>query len=276
MTISWFTFTIGRAVFACALSYFLYWAPPFLLLRAIPWSPRSIDGWFLFFTLQVMLFLAIASALRAPVVSAGRVGLRADGVGAVCWLLFAGALLGALVAMTVISTSDARSVGFTVANGLGGLASDFPHAGAAGGAIRNFILAPIFEEFLFRVLILGFLLRRAPPWLALVITTVIFASAHSSWILSGVIGLAYGLLYLRYRSVWLCVLAHGGENLLMAVGVPLAVAHLHEVGVVSPVRENLLVLQLCWLGVILFCVWMFLRSVIGKDRGKAMLLTPST
>jgi len=278
MTTSGFTSTLGRAVFAYALVCCLYWAPPFALLHAIPWLPRSVDGWFILFALQVILFLAFAFALKAPVVAAGRVGLHADGVRAVCWLLLAGALLGALVAVTIIATSDASSVGNTVSDGLRDLARDFPHSGVAGGAIRTFLLAPIFEEFVFRFLILGFLLRRSPPWLALVITTAIFASAHPSWILSGLGGLAYGLLYLRYRSVWLCALAHGGENLLLARGVPLAVAHLHEVGVLNPapVRDYLLVLQLCWFSAVLFCVWMFVRSVIGKERFKEMLLSPST
>jgi len=276
MKTPWFIATLGRAVFAYALVRFLYWAPAFLLLHSIPWMPRFIDGWFLFLVLQGALFLAVAFALRVPVVSEAQAGWSAGGLRAVCWLLSAGALLGALVAMTAISISDAASIGLKVSDGLEGLARDFPHAGVAGGAIRNFVLAPIFEEFLFRVLVLGFLLKRAPPWLALVITTVMFASVHESWISSTVIGLAFGLLYLRYRSVWLCALAHGGQNLLLAAGTPIAVAHLYEIGVLVPVRENLLVLQLCWLSTILFCLWMFLRSVIGKDRGKAMLLSPST
>jgi membrane protease YdiL (CAAX protease family) len=194
--------------------------------------------------------------------------VTAAGARAVFWLLSGEVLFALLGAVTVISTSDAGAVGFTVANGVRGLTRDFPHSGLAGGMLVKVVLGPAFEELVFRVFLLGFLLRPVRPWLALLISTAVFASVHSSWLYAAFGGLVYGLLYLRYRNVWLCIVAHAANNLIVSTGAPILVAHLHELGVLSPVRENLLALQLSWAVVVLACFAMFLACLFRNDNGR--------
>lgn len=267
---------LTRASASAAFVYLLYWAPPFLLVRVIPWLPASVDPWFLAFALQAALLLGTVLVFGLPRSSVASVGVSAGGLRAVFWLLSGAALFALLGAVTVISTSDAASVGFTVSNGLRGIARDFPHSGLIGGVIRSAVLGPVFEEFLFRAFVMGFLLRPARPWVALILSTALFATLHQSWVYSALGGLVYGLLYLRYRSVWLCILAHAGNNLLVATGAPILVAYLHELGMLNAVRENLLLLQLSWCVVALACLSMFLVCLVGNGRGKAMLLSRSS
>lgn len=254
---------VVQTVLAAGIVYFLYSAPELLLLPAIPWLPSYIDAAFLISAVQLSLFLCTALILGVPLLAACRIGASAAGVRAVFWLLSGEVLLALLVAVTIISTSDA--VGFRVADGLQALARDFPVSGSVGGALRVFVLGPVFEELLFRALILGWVFRTSPPWFGLAVTTALFASLHSSFLLSGIGGLVYGLLYLRYRSVLLCILAHAGSNTFAAHGVPMLIAHLHETGVIGPIRGNLLLIQLTWFLAVVACFWMFVRCL--RDKG---------
>lgn len=262
--------TVASVVVICLLYPLL----PFLLVRIIQWLPTSVDAWFIVHALQAMVFVIVASLFRLPLAafSLGDVGGNAAGMRAVFWLLSAEVLLAVLGAVTAVSSSDAQASGFTVAQGLHALAREFPHSGVAGAALRNFVLAPVLEEFIFRAFLLGFLLRPVRPWLALLISTALFVSVHGSWPTAVFGGVVYGLLYLRYRNVWLCVLAHAGNNLLVATGVPMLIAHLHEVGVLHPIRGSLLALQLSWVAVVLACFGMFLACLLRKDEGQPLLV----
>jgi len=83
-----------------------------------------------------------------------------------------------------------------------------------------FVIATI-EEFFWRGLVLRSLAARdflaarfAPvPWLALIVSAVIFGAEHSRWIAGIIVGLVYGLLYLRTRDIWAAVFAHVVTNL---------------------------------------------------------------
>ena len=256
---------LWRTAVSAALVWLLFLAPSALLIRALRWFPASIDPWFNVFALQAAFFGVAAVLLRLPLVSLARGGACAVGMRAVCWLLSAEVLLAVLGAVTAISTSDAAAVGFTVANGLLSVTREFPRTGLAGAALRNVVLAPMFEEFSFRVFLLGFLLKPLRPWLALLISTALFVLVHSSWVTAAFGGVVYGLLYLRYRNVWLCILAHAANNLLVATGIPMLIAYLHEIGVLHPLQGSLLVLQLSWVVVVLACLAMFLACLRRKD-----------
>jgi membrane protease YdiL (CAAX protease family) len=239
------------------------------------WFPTSIDPWFTIFGVQVALFVIVAALLRFRFASLVAVGASAAGMRAVFWLLSAEVLFAVIGVVTLVSTSDAGAVGFTVANGLQSLTRELPRSGLAGAALRNVVLAPMFEEFVFRALLLGFLLKPLRPWLALLISTALFASVHTSWLTAVFGGVVYGLLYLRYGNVWLCILAHAANNLVVAVAVPMLIAHLHEIGVFHAVQGNLLVLQLSWAAVVLACFAMFLACLARKDDARRLLLTRS-
>jgi CAAX prenyl protease-like protein len=83
-----------------------------------------------------------------------------------------------------------------------------------------FVIATI-EEFFWRGLIMRALAGRdflkvqfSPvPWLALIVSAAIFGVEHNRWTAGVIVGLAYGLLYLRTRDIWSAVLAHVTTNL---------------------------------------------------------------
>ena len=78
------------------------------------------------------------------------------------------------------------------------------------------VLAPIGEEFLFRGIILRGLLARMRPWRAIGLTTFLFAAMHlNPWqVPAGLgLGLLCGWVYLRTRSLGLCILLHFLNNI---------------------------------------------------------------
>ena len=90
----------------------------------------------------------------------------------------------------------------------------------SGNAIGRFfayvILAPIVEELCFRGIIFNQLLGWKKTRNALIIQAIMFGTIHWN-IVQGVyvvlIALALGLLYLRYRKLWLCIVGHIAFNL---------------------------------------------------------------
>jgi membrane protease YdiL (CAAX protease family) len=264
-----------RAAAALLAVLLIYAAPPHALLRVAHRMPAGIDPFFLLFVMQAVVFTVIAALLRFPLLTLARPGPTVPGLRAVLWLWAGTVLLVLLASISAVSTSSASS--FSAADGLAALASGSSNFGLTGAILQRGFFMPLLEEFLFRVLILGFLLASMRPWLALSISVALFAIGHSSWLVSGFMGVALGLLYLRYRSVWLCILAHGGHN-LMVLGVPLLVAVLHERNIIVPVQHHLLALQIAWLMVVVACFWMFFHRVLvvaGRDRPPLFASQPS-
>lgn len=78
------------------------------------------------------------------------------------------------------------------------------------------IFAPVVEEIMMRGILLNRLESRFPKWVAVVVSAALFGAMHLNWtqgIFAGVFGLVLGLLYVRTRSLWLCILAHAANNL---------------------------------------------------------------
>lgn len=118
------------------------------------------------------------------------------------------------------------------------------------------VVAAVTEEFVFRGLILRGLLARIRPGRAIAISAGLFAVMHlNPWQLSTAffIGVILGWVYLRTRSLALCIAGHGFHNAmsLLAAGLPFTVAgfnqdHAPEVVLFQPWWFNLL-------GVALLC-----------------------
>lgn len=265
--------TLARAAIAALAAYLFIAAPPYILLRVPLRIVSVVDSHFSLALVQVCLLAVLAAAQKGALRSLAKAQRSESGLPAAAWFLLGDVLIALLLAVTVVSTSSASSAGFTVANGLESLGQDFHRSGIAGGLVRVGAIAPLLEEFLFRVLILGCLMRTTRPWIALGVSTVLFAAVHNAWLVPSVLGLALGLLYLRYRSLWLCVAVHSAHNLLVAVGAPLLVAYLHEATLLTPIKDNLLLLQVCWFAVGLACIWLFLHLVLrGGGSGEKMSL----
>ena len=78
-------------------------------------------------------------------------------------------------------------------------------------------IAPVFEELLYRGLILRGLLSRYHPMTAVLLTSVLFTVGHGSWIAGPeylFTGIFLGYWFLLTRSLWVCILAHSTINLV--------------------------------------------------------------
>jgi len=266
--------TLVRAFAAAAVVWMTSVAPVVALSRVAHRLPAWADPRLTVFALQALtLALAFAIArVTVPAVSPQaslRSGLRAG-----AWLVLGTLLLSLLVSLTYVYTGATAAPGLNVQRILARWVDGFPTTGLTGRLVLFAVLGPIFEEFLYRGFILGYLLRNAAPWLALTVSTLLFSAGHESQLLSGLLGLAFGLLYLRYGNLWLCVLVHGAHNLFSSGGVPLLIAYLHDSSLLMPIAGSFLWLQLALLAVTLACFGMFLRQAFSRPGPGALAALP--
>jgi membrane protease YdiL (CAAX protease family) len=85
-------------------------------------------------------------------------------------------------------------------------------------ALHALVIAPLWEEGVYRGLMLQMLRRYVPTWLAVAIPTFIFAGTHFSFsyhnvIFAAVVGLGFTRLALSSRSLYPAMLCHAGVNL---------------------------------------------------------------
>lgn len=126
------------------------------------------------------------------------------------------------------------------------------------------VVAPLTEELLFRGLLLRGLLAHTTPLRAIAISAVLFAALHlNPWQVPTalVAGILTGWIYLRTRSLTLCIFAHALNNtlVLVATGLPFVIAgynqpHGPDVTLHQPWWFNLLGLLLAVSG-----AWQFRR-----------------
>jgi hypothetical protein len=84
------------------------------------------------------------------------------------------------------------------------------------------IVAPVIEEILFRGIILRGLLANHSKALALGSSALLFGLTHlNPWMIipTGLIGLILGWIYLKTKSVYLCMFCHSFNNLLVFLAV---------------------------------------------------------
>lgn len=86
------------------------------------------------------------------------------------------------------------------------------------GFIMVCILAPIFEEIIFRGIILkGMLNYKVHPAVAIVVSGIIFGIAHlNPWqfVGAGILGIIFGFIYYRTKSLCIPILLHALNNCL--------------------------------------------------------------
>lgn len=90
------------------------------------------------------------------------------------------------------------------------------------GLLRVCLLAPLIEEVLMRGLLLKWLNGLMGWPLALVISSGVFALLHFNLVqgLSALVcGLALGALYLYTGSLWCCIAAHAGYNIISYIAL---------------------------------------------------------
>lgn len=114
---------------------------------------------------------------------------------------------GWLAVVNVVPALRAVKDGTTV---LGGAAGDAWWAVLALGVLA----APLFEEYLFRGLLLGGMLRSVSGRIAVPASALVFAVVHPPISFPPVLalGLAAGFVFLRTRVLWASVAAHAVYN----------------------------------------------------------------
>ena len=131
------------------------------------------------------------------------------------------ARLSAVVALTVaavlifqigVNVPLSKMLGFYL-NGKANYSSPFDQLGLFIGAI---LLAPLFEELIFRGIILKGFLTKYTPAIAIMISAVLFSAVHAQPVqLLGALffGVLSGWLYYKTQSLGLCILLHFLSNL---------------------------------------------------------------
>lgn len=82
--------------------------------------------------------------------------------------------------------------------------------------VTTVILAPIVEELMLRGMVMNRLESVCPQWVAVVVSAVVFGALHlniTQGVFAAAAGLAFGVVYIKTRSLWLCIIAHAANNL---------------------------------------------------------------
>lgn len=93
-------------------------------------------------------------------------------------------------------------------------------------AIFAVVLAPAYEELLFRRVLFGRLLAAGRPWLGIALSSIAFALVHEVpgisgngplaiaqlWLIYGAMGAAFAWLYWRTGTLWAPIVAHALNN----------------------------------------------------------------
>jgi uncharacterized protein len=94
--------------------------------------------------------------------------------------------------------------------------------GIYGAILKVAIMAPIIEEMIFRGVIMHGLMRNYSKFTAVFVSALLFALFHlNPWQFPAtfVLGLILGILMLRTRNIYLCILGHATNNGLVLISM---------------------------------------------------------
>jgi membrane protease YdiL (CAAX protease family) len=94
--------------------------------------------------------------------------------------------------------------------------------GIYGAILKVAIMAPIIEEMIFRGVIMHGLMRNYSKFTAVFVSALLFALFHlNPWQFPAtfVLGLVLGILMLRTRNIYLCILGHAANNGLVLISM---------------------------------------------------------
>ena len=95
-----------------------------------------------------------------------------------------------------------------------GLPADVDYGTLLFAAISAGILAPLVEELVFRGFLQNLWIARHGTWRGLLLASLAFGIVHRTQApFAFVMGIVLGLVYIKYRSLALCMLLHGVYNL---------------------------------------------------------------
>lgn len=85
------------------------------------------------------------------------------------------------------------------------------------GILQSFIYAPLIEELMYRGIILNGLIKKYPEKIALFLTSLLFGIMHFNLyqtINAFLVGLMIGYLYIKTKSLYLCIVIHFFNNFI--------------------------------------------------------------
>jgi membrane protease YdiL (CAAX protease family) len=94
--------------------------------------------------------------------------------------------------------------------------------GIYGAILKVSIIAPIIEELIFRGVIMHGLMRNYSKFTAVFVSALLFALFHlNPWQFPAtfILGLLLGILMLRTRNIYLCILGHAINNGLVLISI---------------------------------------------------------
>jgi glutamate-5-semialdehyde dehydrogenase len=174
-----------------------------------------------FLALATIVSKSLACVLAAAVVlGRARESWRSLGrAGFAPWILFAPFILIVAGATVLLSEIDNLLRALTPFDGLGGVnwapgLGDLLN-GSWTGPLLAVVIGPVTEEIIFRGLVLRGLLGRYRPGTAIVISALLFAFMHmnpAQFPIALALGLVLGWVFVRTRSLGLCMLGHALNN----------------------------------------------------------------
>jgi membrane protease YdiL (CAAX protease family) len=97
--------------------------------------------------------------------------------------------------------------------------------GMVGAVLKIVILAPVIEELIFRGIIMHGLMRNYSKLTAVVVSALMFALFHlNPWQFTATftLGILLGILMVRTRNIYLCILGHAINNGLVLISIQYA------------------------------------------------------
>lgn len=94
--------------------------------------------------------------------------------------------------------------------------------GIYGAILKVVIMAPVIEELIFRGVIMHGLMRNYSKFTAVFVSALLFALFHlNPWQFPAtfILGLVLGILMLRTRNIYLCIIGHAINNGLVLVSI---------------------------------------------------------
>ena len=94
--------------------------------------------------------------------------------------------------------------------------------GIYGAIFKVVIMAPVIEELIFRGVIMHGLMRNYSKFTAVFVSALMFALFHlNPWQFPAtfILGIVLGILMLRTRNIYLCILGHAINNGLVLISI---------------------------------------------------------
>jgi membrane protease YdiL (CAAX protease family) len=142
-------------------------------------------------------------------------------------------------------------------------------------------LGPVVEEFFFRVAITGLLLRRFRPWIAIVVSAIIFGVAHwnpAQSVNAFVLGLLLAWMYYRTGSITPCVVLHLVNNFIAWISIRIADAPAESGELISESLGVSEVWEVAFIGggtlLLAYAIWRMNALSLGKPAHTCASASP--